>query len=254
MLCFLLGNRAELTYEDDFGEERVISCNKVIFIFISDIGAGKMYDAILEFDGRENIPRRKLIRLTKRVLDNQWQRLRFNHYIDRAVPFLPLEAPQIEDVVKLKLEALAMRGKMGKFPLWGELDYASELTRTLASRQFIKYDKILDDEDVSRSRFFAKFGGRNVVTNGPLQLLKAVLRRLMPSPVADAELSQVRIRVGSDSTDIDHTIIVERCVYARKEPGAGRFESAESCSDGDGHFNEQCEEACTTLWSGNLLQ
>lgn len=254
------------------GKTEVFDTSKVIFVLISDIGKDEMFELILDNDGRENTPPHVIENKIRSVLQAQWDRLAFTQAIDGSVPFLPLEEEHIREVLELKLTELNQRGQTYKY--WAELQWDVHLVERLSGRNFIKYTRLAsglevdeeeeedgdgdgDDDDEEdeeeekkseevggggedKTRIFAKYGARGVVTDGPVQKIRELLAVHVPKDPS----AIVRV-VASGTTNVR----VDRCTFQAPE----RLEGEDGSSPGEGACkDEQCPLTCSVEWEGPL--
>lgn len=99
-----VSSRPQLTYYHN-GVANTIDCSNVILILVSDIGTDRMQKIILAH-GRETFPQSELVTAVKDALDSQWKRLQFGKMVNEVIPFLPLEAVHIAEIIQLKLQQM----------------------------------------------------------------------------------------------------------------------------------------------------
>jgi len=158
------------------GKAVTVDCSKVIFLLVSDIGWERMVSRQLLYRTRSEVPAEELRREAKSALDAQWAHLRFGKVIDEVVPYLPMEAPQLREVLRLKLANLH-RQFQGQF--WLRLCVTPETEEHLVSHRFIEYKKYKTAASAEKGieKEFAEYGARNIENAGPLKALKGALFR-----------------------------------------------------------------------------
>ena len=133
----------------------------------------------------------------------------------------------------------------------------------------MKYERVLDTRKPDLGRSFAKFGGRNVETNGPVQYLGAKLRRLLASTGrgqdSDRDNNVVQISLAADENgetsgsrvDMDPHFVISRCVSAQQHgvgspaPAPRLQEDFDTCATNADP--ETCDVVCQRVWSGSIL-
>ena len=115
VLMEAVSSRPQLTYYRN-GIAKTIDCSNVIFVLVSDIGADRMQKIILAHGSRDHFPQAELVTAVKDALDMQWQRLQFGKMVNEVIPFLPLEAVHIAEIITLKFRHMdvAYRNKYWK--------------------------------------------------------------------------------------------------------------------------------------------
>ena len=226
VLLEAMSDRPVLTHATVDGVQEKHDCSQVIFVLVSDIGVDSMRKLMVASSaGRNGVEQHKLRAAVKKALDNQWERLHFGKAISEVVAFLPFAPEDIKEIVQLKFEQLAQEHS-GKF--WRELKSSPGLFKHLAGIKFISYEKR------EEGGIFAKYGARNVVNGGPLQLLKAKLMGAIElSANEDGEYS------AADPGALVHVIFHEKST---------EVELSVCASDQQG----QGQGACVSKWRGKL--
>ena len=119
----------------DMTHEEINTFN-AIFIFISDIGADRMTNLLLTYGDRDHIPQNILRSEVKTALDEQWSRLHFGTAIKEVIPYLPMEKPQIEEVLRLKMSSMAIEYRHF---YWMDLVIDDAVIKHLSGPRYIKY-------------------------------------------------------------------------------------------------------------------
>lgn len=123
----LLGSKAQ---------EGSVSTSNSIFVFISDIGSELMTKLLLSYGSRTKVPQNILRNEVKALIDEQSQRLRLGRMVKEVIPFMPLEAAHIKEILALKIENLA---ESKRFTHWVDIAVNDDVLSYLVSPRFIKY-------------------------------------------------------------------------------------------------------------------
>eukprot|EP00937_MAST-01D_sp_MAST-1D-sp2_P003091 g3091.t1 len=175
VLMEAMSDRPVLTHFGRNGVQEKYDCSNVIFVLISDIGVDSIVRLLLEGGAaRADVPQHRLRAAVKAALDAQWERLHFGKAISEVVPFLPFEPLNMEQIIGLKFAQL---GDAHRGQFWRRLRGSPGLFRHLAGPKYIRYTK--HSLPGAKPRLYSKYGARNVVNGGPLQLLKARLFRVL---------------------------------------------------------------------------
>eukprot|EP00743_Colponemidia_sp_Colp-15_P011187 GILK01012448.1.p1 GENE.GILK01012448.1~~GILK01012448.1.p1 ORF type:complete len:478 (+),score=77.10 GILK01012448.1:35-1468(+) len=195
-----LGDRSLLSYINDKGEEVSADLSATVFILISDVEETSFKKLLLDFETRDDLlsHQSKLERLLNRIMDEEWQRLKFTGRISAVVPFLPLEPTQILEIVSLRLELLNQEGINRKW--WRQLFWDESLLILLSSSHCIQYQSFsIQAQDGERKTFkkqYATYGARQI----DKQIRFAIKSRLitvLKSSISDLNTS--KLNSNSDS-------------------------------------------------------
>ena len=176
-----LKERGEFRIHKD-GKMEVYSTEGVVFILTSDIGAAEMESLMLAYDGRDLIPQHILRAEVKTALDKQWQRLQFGSVVSEVIPYLPLERPQIEQIMALKLMRMSLEYR---HIYWLDLCIEESVIQALSRQPYVTYRnrkvkiKMTNGSFVDREKTIAKYGARGIDNGGPIQDLKAKMYKNM---------------------------------------------------------------------------
>ena len=180
VLLEAMSEQPRLTYYNyKTRETEVFDTSKVIFVLITDVGGQKMFELILEKNGRQNIKKSYVQNQIRTIMRKHWEKLEFTQKIDGSVPFLPLEEQHIDEILHFKLSLLNKNGIQKK--LWKRIEWSNEFVSHLTNyhdNKYIKYVKYETTESKKRgyqSRIFAKYGARNIMNDGPLDGIKTQL-------------------------------------------------------------------------------
>jgi len=242
-----------------------VSTANCIFIFISDIGADRMTNLLLAYGDRASIPQNVLRAEVKTALDEQWARLHFGTAIKEVVPYLPMEQPQIEEVLRLKMASMAAEYRHF---YWLDLVIDDAVVRHLSGPRYIKYYNHTakfrvaggkDDADgpggaasgaegtaadetsevppthkapaakktIVRSKSLAQWGARALENAGPIQDLRSLMFRYMP-PWQPRQV--LHIGLTDPSTEALQAL---RWGQRRPVDAAGGHRAADVGADGD---------------------
>nr|CCA14037.1 conserved hypothetical protein [Albugo laibachii Nc14] len=198
VLMEAMSNSAQLSYTVG-GVTSTLDTSNVIFILISDIGVSQMMGLIRKYPSRNEVSALKLEQTVKAALDAQWKRLEFGKIVNKVVPFLPLQQPDIQSIIASKLETMdrTYRGKR-----WHRLWIDPSLPQHLSLLDSIHYEqrKVTINGETTLIQLYAKYGARNV-ENGPLQQLKSKLFRFLRPWNSDSEV-KITIDVGTNTISI----------------------------------------------------
>lgn len=234
----------------------VIDCSKVVFLFVSDIGADAIRELILPHPHREDIPLAELMAAVKREFDRQWKGTNFGKVIDNVIPYLPLERRHLYEVLELKIRKLA--SKLREKRIAAGLYVSPELGWQLTGMSFIDYE-IHQSVSVSSlehtEHIWPRYGAREV-EDRPMNFLINIIQKHM-NPFRPEEI--IHLRLGGQSasdynacmhwcplsyfdslTDVQRGsgTAVKRCAFIRcvslvSKVQEGRALSAETCDSDD---------------------
>ncbi|TMW57203.1 hypothetical protein Poli38472_003128 [Pythium oligandrum] len=239
VLMEAVSERAQLSYYKN-GVSKTIDTSNVIFVLVSDIGVAEMEHVLIDYENREDVPHSALESAVKTALNAQWKRLNFGKMIDRVVPFLPFEQPNVIQIIELKLEQL---DKNYRGVYWHRLwiqDGISEYMSLMDSVEYsVRYRVVGGKEEISK--IYAKYGARNVET-GPLQLLKSKLLRYLRPFNPDAE-----VRITRDPKSGELSIV--SC--STTDPKVTLSDSQRAAS-ADPSSDDFVGVSCLTKWQGSF--
>ena len=183
VLMEAMSEHPRLTYYNSKTQEtETFDTSKVVFILITDVGGDRMFELILEKNGRELITKSYVQKEIRTILRKQWDRLQFTRVVSGNVPFLPLEQEHIREILEFKMQQLNHQGI--KKHLWKRIEWTPEFVNhvtTVKNNKYIKYIQYETTESKKRgyaSRIFAKYGARNIMNDGPLDGIKTQLLKI----------------------------------------------------------------------------
>merc|ERR1711871_1292855 len=249
----VLSDRPQLDVVDPVTKKTsTVHCDNAVFIFVSDIGANEIKEVVVKHNGRENVPEAELNHVVRSAMHNQWKRLHFEGLIDMIIPFLPFENKEIQQILRLKIEELADEHRGG---FWKTLQVQDDVVKYLSTKKYIKYHGVVhvprgqEGKPYNRSwprKQFAKYGARNVVNGGPLQLLKAKFRKHLDYYDEDDSENHVLVSMihGGDAGGSRKQMGIYVCTEkVHAECFGARAREAE---------DKTCRNVCALSWQGSL--
>ena len=245
----VLSDRPQLDYVDPVTRKTsTVHCDNAVFIFVSDIGANEIKEVVVKHNGRENVPEAELNHVVRSAMHNQWKRLHFEGLIDMIIPFLPFENKEIQQILRLKIEELADEHRGG---FWKTLQVQDDVVKYLSTKKYIKYHGVVhvprgqEGKPYNRSwptKQFAKYGARNVVNGGPLQLLKAKFRKHLDY---------------YDEDDCENHVLVSMVGPKDGRNQMGIYSCTEAVDTecfrpGNDNQGSTCKNVCSLAWQGSL--
>ena len=267
ILKSVLSDRPQLDVVDPVTKKTTtVHCDNAIFIFVSDIGEGEIKELVVRHNGRENVPEAELNQKVRSAMHSQWKKLHFEGLIDMVIPFLPFENKQIQEILRLKINELEDEHQGG---FWKTLQVQDQVVKYLSTNKYIKYKAAVDfpkgykrGDPIDRNwprRNFAKYGARNVVNGGPVQLLKAEFRKHLDYYDEDDNENHVLVSMINNVMNNDDT---HNSTKRKKEIKhlVGIYVCTEKvrveCFNDDGGSGDKkkktCKNVCNLKWQGSL--
>lgn len=264
ILKSVLSDRPQLDVVDPVTKKTsTVHCDNAVFIFVSDIGANEIKEVVVKHNGRENVPEAELNQVVRSAMHEQWKRLHFEGLIDMIIPFLPFENKEIQEILRLKVDELAKEHHGG---FWDTLQVQDDVVKYLSTKKYIKYRGVThrprgqEGKPYNRSwptKQFAKYGARNVVNGGPLQLLKAKFRKHLDYYDEDDNTNHVVVSMipnnGKDISNHGKKKTNQMGIYVCTEKvNIDCFDGNNSSNNGGKDSSKTCKNVCKLAWQGSL--
>ncbi|CCI39989.1 unnamed protein product [Albugo candida] len=169
VLMEAMSSSAKLSYTVG-GVTSTLDTSNVIFILISDIGVSQMMDVIRKYPSRNEVSALKLEQTVKAALDAQWNRLEFGKIVNKVIPFLPLQQPDIQSIIASKLDIMdrTYRGKR-----WHRLWIDPSLAQRLSLLDSIHYEqrKLTVNGETAAIQLYAKYDDEQEVLEPEILLM-----------------------------------------------------------------------------------
>ncbi len=140
-----------------------------------------MKSLIVEYGHRNKIPPKVMKDRIFHDIDKEKERLQIvDKHFHEIIPFLPLEPPQIEEVINLQFEGLREQGQ--RLGWWRDLIVDYKLSNYYSYKCVDYSSKQLSDKTNKRS--FAVTGARKITfdNQGPLKTLRYNIKDILKSP------------------------------------------------------------------------
>jgi hypothetical protein len=213
-------------------ETEIFDTSKVIFILISDVGGTRMFELVLEKNGRENIKKSYVQNEIRKIMRKQWDRLQFTQNVDGNVPFLPFEQEHINEILIMKMNKLNNDGIKKK--LWKKLIWTNEFISFITdhkNNKYIRYIKLQTSESLKNGykfRIFSKYGARNIMNDGPLDGIKTQLFKIKD----DRDNNMIyQFDVVKDNDEKKNLIVrLDQCKEISEADGNCKIGNSQTCS------------------------